>query len=291
MAKNVFRGIGFVGLGAVGRSLARAFHQAGVPVTGVINRDPDAGRQFAAELQIEKAAVAFSALDERTEILIIAVPDDTLQEVARDLAGKANLSYLRACAHTSGVHPGKILTAIANAGVPVGSLHPLQTFPSPQRFVDPAGTFFAVEGDPQAVALLVNLVHLIGGIPVEISAGGKTLYHAAAVLASNSIPVLLKSAVQLLQSMEIPEEKARDMLAPLMRTSLENCFQMGTEQALTGPVARGDVETVRRELDELRERFPDAFRLYRIVTGIALDMANGKRTDAERLRLIGELLK
>jgi predicted short-subunit dehydrogenase-like oxidoreductase (DUF2520 family) len=291
MEQNVGSGIGIIGLGAVGCALARAFRSAGIPITALIDVDSDAVQFIADELSVENAAVSFSRLDGRTGTLIIAVPDDELKNVDGILARETDLSHFHVCAHTSGTYPGDVLDEISSAGTPVGSLHPLQTFPSRERSPGLRGAYFAVEGNLKAVEHLTHLVRLIGGIPVEIPSAGKPVYHAAAVLASNSIQVLLWSAMQMLESLAVPGDDACRMLAPLMRSSLENSLQMGAEKALTGPIARGDVATVQRELKILGDRFPAFFQLYKTLDVIALEIAKGKGVDPERLRQIGDLLK
>jgi len=217
------------------------------------------------------------------DVVIVAVPDDALAGVAREIAPAVRRGAV--VVHTSGALTSAALAPVRRAGARAASLHPLMTMPTAEAGVRALpGTFFFFEGDPGTGPVLRALVAALGGIAVPVARRGKTLYHAAAVIACNDLVALLDTAFRLFGKAGIPERKARAALAPLVRRTLENVLALGPVRALTGPVARGDAGTVRRHLAALG----GADRaLYRLLGRATLRLA---RLPAERKRLLERLL-
>jgi predicted short-subunit dehydrogenase-like oxidoreductase (DUF2520 family) len=149
----------------------------------------------------------------------------------------------------SGLHDRSSLLALEASGAGLGSLHPLQTFPSGAG--DPgllAGVPAIVEGDPRAVAAARALATGLGmGTTIELPAAEKTRYHAAAVMASNYLVVLADIAERLATEAGAGKD-ATQLFQPIMRQTLANIAARGTAGALTGPVRRGDAGTVAAHL-------------------------------------------
>lgn len=181
--------------------------------------------------------------------ILLTVPDSAIQEVAARLAAlelPAGVPVL----HTSGVSGAEVLAPLAERGVPVGSIHPLAAVPSgdSDRL---RGAWFALEGDEPAVLLGRWIVEAVGGQALPVPAGGKPLYHTAAVFASNYVVTLLSVAERLAAQAGIPEATARAALTNLAAGAVANAAAGGAESALTGPVARGDAGTVERHVSRL----------------------------------------
>jgi predicted short-subunit dehydrogenase-like oxidoreductase (DUF2520 family) len=139
----------------------------------------------------------------------------------------------------------------------LGSFHPLQSFSDPAVAADRfSGCYVACEGDKRALAEGHDLAARLGAKSVSISAEAKVAYHAAAVMASNYLAVLTELAIRLYKLVGITPEQGIEMLAPLQGGVLENMRSVGLPDALTGPIARGDVETVRAHLEVLRASLP-----------------------------------
>lgn len=283
-------GIGIIGAGAVGCALARALKQSGYNLAVCIDKHLSPARDLANELDIPSYSSSLQDLGPDTAVLIIAVPDSQIQSVDRALSKVTQKSQLKLCAHTSGALPGSVLETVRAFGTPVGSIHPLQTFPSRARSPDLKGTCFTVEGDDRAVVLLEEIIDRVGGIPVKLSEDGKVLYHAAAVFSSNFWPVLQRKALELLSTVDIPPHLGRKLLAPLMRQSLENCLRLGEVEAITGPVVRGDAIIVERHLNAVHDVNPLTESLYRILSLMALELAAEKGLDREKLKSVQEAL-
>ncbi len=206
------------------------------------------------------------------EVLLLAVPDDAVTPVARRIAAVGTIGKRHTVLHLSGVLGDEALAPLAASGAALGSLHPYQTLAHPvEAAVERLpGAVAGVGGSDEAVAVASELARSVGLTPVSVAAEQKVLYHAAAVFASNYLVVLEGVAERLLVEAGMSTADARKALAPLMAAALDNVRSVGPEEALTGPVARGDVETIGRHLAALP---PEAAVLYRELARAALDLA------------------
>jgi predicted short-subunit dehydrogenase-like oxidoreductase (DUF2520 family) len=202
-------------------------------------------------------------------IVFLAVPDQAIEEVAAKI-GRLKPSRRLSIVHLSGALGLGALDALG--GNPIGSFHPLQSFPTPR---DPAafrGITVAVDAStPALLRRLRVLARAIGAKPQTVEDSKRALYHAAAVFASNYVDVMLAKAVELLREAGWSEREAIDGLVPLAQGTLINVGDRGPVTALTGPVRRGDVVTVQRHLAAL-PKAPVA-ELYRMLGLIALEIA------------------
>ncbi len=191
-----------------------------------------------------------------SEVALLCVPDAAIPEACESIASA--VPPLRLVGHTSGATQLDALEAAARCGAEVFSLHPLQTVPDGGASL--AGAPCAIAGSSQraedaATALALDLEMR----PFEVPEESRAAYHAAASIASNFLVALEESATELLERAGI--EDGRELLAPLVLRTAANWAERGGE-ALTGPIARGDEETVRRHLEALRERSPELVGLY-----------------------------
>jgi predicted short-subunit dehydrogenase-like oxidoreductase (DUF2520 family) len=210
-------------------------------------------------------------LDE-VEVVLLAVPDDAVAEVAASLAATGAVTGGHTVLHLSGALGIDALAPLGPHAAALGSLHPYQTLhPSPEGAAGLEGAVAGVGGTPEAVAVASALARSVGLVPVEVPEERRALYHAAAVFASNYLVTLAGVAEGLLADVGFSPEQARAALGPLMSAALDNALAGGPDAALTGPVARGDAETVRRHLAAL----PDDVRdLYRELARAALRLAD-----------------
>jgi predicted short-subunit dehydrogenase-like oxidoreductase (DUF2520 family) len=189
-----------------------------------------------------------------TTVLILAVPDSALAEVAYDISRAGEGPPGCVALHLAGALSAEALAPLHSVGYPVGSMHPLQAIADPWHSGDRLiGAAYALAGEPAAVAAARRLVNELEGIPLVIPPQHRPTYHAAAVVASNYLIALLAFAVRLMMETGVSESDAIESLIPLMRGTLENLEHLGVGHALTGPVARGDADTVRLHLTRLSE--------------------------------------
>ncbi len=181
--------------------------------------------------------------------------------------------------HCSGAKASTELAAAAAQGALVASAHPIRSFADPAQVAGAfGGTFVGIEGDAGALALLEPALLAIGARPVAIEASAKTLYHAAAVFASNYLVTVLDAAVRAYQAAGIAEPVARELMAPLVGETVANVMRMGAPPALSGPIARGDMQTVARQQAALDAWDSDTGALYRALAAATMDVARRKTT-------------
>lgn len=224
-----------------------------------------------------------------TTAVILAVPDRALAEVAQELADAGSAPARGAAAlHMAGALSTAVLEPLHSRGYAVGSLHPMQTVADPWCNADRLmGCAYAVAGEPEALAAARRLVNSLGGQALLVPPASRPVYHAAAVAGSNYLVVLCAFAARLLQEAGIDEEDAVAALIPMLRSTISNVEQLGLTAALTGPIARGDVDTVRLHLSQM----PEADRvLYRALGSEALRLAREAGLEQARWEELRKLL-
>lgn len=213
----------------------------------------------AAPPSLELAVAGRADLDQacgRAKVALLCVPDEQIPAAAERVA--AHVPPLRFVGHTSGASGAAQLSAAAEAGAETFSMHPLQTVPDPGSTL--AGAPAAISGStPAALDLARYLAEALDMRPFEVPEEARAAYHAAASIASNFLVALEESAAELLAQAGI--EHGRDLLTPLVLRTAANWAERG-EAALTGPIARGDEETVQRHLRALAETAPELDPLY-----------------------------
>ncbi len=264
-----------MGAGRAGLSLTRAFRASGVEVAGVHGRHDPGGPDGVS------VGVLPSSL-ERARVVIVAVRDAQLDDALRELLA-AELSPGTVVLHASGsAEPGMLVT-VREAGHPAGTFHPLVPLADPARAVEAlAGAYIGIDGDEEARAVARSLAERLGAHVVEIPAGEKAPYHAAAVIASNFPVVLLGIAERILLEAGIPAGSAAGAARSLLRQAVSNIEIGDAARVLTGPIVRGDAVTVRKHLLALASD-PEALAVYRALSAAALDLAQESGTPAEQL--------
>jgi predicted short-subunit dehydrogenase-like oxidoreductase (DUF2520 family) len=225
--------VGVVGRGRLGTAVAAALAEAGVSVDGPAARgEVPAG-----------------------EAILLCVPDSEIASAAETVAGAAPF-----VGHTSGATP---LAALAPSGAELFGLHPLQTFTDEGDSSHFVGAGCAVAGSsPAAVSVAKAIAGRLGMLPFEISEEGRAAYHAAASVSSNFLVTLQAAAEELAGAAGLEPGEARELLAPLVRRTVENWISLGPERALTGPVARGDEATVQVQRQAVAETAPGLLALF-----------------------------
>jgi predicted short-subunit dehydrogenase-like oxidoreductase (DUF2520 family) len=210
---------------------------------------------------------------ERAEMVFITTPDREISAVCAQIAQADQFKQGAFVIHLSGAHPSTILGAARDRGALIGSMHPLTSFAQKQIDDAFAGVAVSVEGDASACALIERVARDIGARPFAIDTDAKALYHAAAAMACNHLVTVERLAVQLLEKAGVSREGAWDVLGPLVRKTVANIEQVGVEQALTGPIARGDIETLKLHLAAIEARTPDLLPVYKQLGLHTVDIA------------------
>lgn len=289
-----YQKVSIIGAGVVGTSLACLAHRAGRTVVAVAGRRLASAREACRMLGTDVAVDDPAEAARRGQIVLITTPDDVIGQVCRSLAESGAFQPGTIVAHCSGVLSSEVLDPAKQlCGAHVASVHPMQTFPTVARALSNfAGTWCFAEGDAEAVVEMKDLFEAIGGRVEEIRTAGKVLYHAAAVMACNYLVVLLEAASTLAKRAGIDRPQAMAAMQPLIAATLDNVNAVGPADALTGPIARGDVETVERHIDAIERMSPDLAVFYRVMGRRALAIAKLKGTmDETAARRLHDVLR
>jgi len=280
-----------VGAGRLGSSLGAALARRGWEPETIVDRDARAAREGRRIVGRGRASTDPAAASGAKGLVIIAVPDDAVGRAAAALAGAGGSWTGRVAVHTSGLLPAAALAPLAERGARVASLHPIQSFPRKDM---PASAFtgitWGLEGDEAAVEAAEAVVRALRGHVLLLSARDKPVYHAACALASNALVALEWTAVGLLGRAGIPEGMAEAAFFPLVQGTLQNVKSFGLEKALTGPILRGDVATVRRHLEALGAD-QGTREVYAVLGKQVLRLAAKKGLPAGRVKALRRLLE
>jgi predicted short-subunit dehydrogenase-like oxidoreductase (DUF2520 family) len=264
-----------VGCGRVGISLAVFLSRAGYGIHGFSSRrrgSAESARGAAGCGRIFETPAEAAGMG---GVLFLTTPDNAIEAVCDEIATQGGFRPGMTVFHCSGALSSSILAAAARAGAATGSLHPLQSFAeyAPGQANPFLGITMSVEGDGDAVALGTRLVRDLGGVLVTIPTRMKTLYHAAAVVASNYLVTVENAALRLLAETGLDQADAFRILEPLIQGTLTNIRERGAVAALTGPVARGDAGIVARHLTDIDLYCPELSEFYRILGRHTLALA------------------
>jgi len=288
---NAPKKIAIIGTGRLGASLGNALARAGYEISGLFDADPKAARN--ARRIIGRGRVTRDAAEaaKGADVIIFAVPDDALPRAVADLRTGGFEGRGKTVFHTSGAESAARLAPLAHRGAAVGSLHPAQSFSTPRSHPSHfRGVFFGLEGDAAAIRTAKSIVRALGGRPLVIARGRKTLYHAACVLASNLIPPLVQLAVETMAAADVPAPTAKKALLPLIEGTLRNVKVFDAAEALTGPLARLDFGTIRRQIRALK-RVPGAGEAYRSIGLSALGLLKKRGIDPAAIKRLRALLE
>lgn len=272
------RTLNIIGGGKVGMTLGRlwAGHLSLIP-SMVLSRSPESARKAAAFIG---SATPVDSLEQlaHADVWLLSVPDDKLGDVAAELASAGLVKAGQTVFHCSGALSSEVLAPLARSGAACASVHPIRSFADPALAIQAfRGTYCGVEGDERALSVLKAAFAEIGGLCVNIDPAYKTVYHAAAVFASNYLVTLLDVAQQAYIRAGIDGDVALQMLEPLVRGTVDNVFRTGPTRALTGPIARGDIGTAVRQYQAVKEWDEDFGKVYKQLAKLTADIARRNR--------------
>jgi len=264
--------VAIVGAGNLGSALALSLQRAGYVVEAVIAHSRGASLKRAQTLAKQVGARAATDLsDVRADLIWFCVPDAEIARAARLLAGKLSGKAQwkgRVALHSSGALTSDELAVLRSLGAAVASVHPLMTFVRGSR-PSLAGVPFAVEGDAAAVRLARRVVENVGGHAYSIRQKDKAAYHAWGTFASPLFTALLATTEQVAVLAGVSRKAARRRMIPILQQTLANYAALGAAGGFSGPIVRGDVDTVKRHLHVLRGA-PVVREVYVALAGSAL---------------------
>jgi len=274
-----------IGAGHVGRGLFRAFRASGVEVIGLHGKRPSGIATSSGEIPNDAA---------QANVVILCVRDNQLDDAIQEVAAAARdgrIARGTVILHTSAIAEPAGLVALSSAGYPGGTFHPLVPFSDPDVSAELLRkAWIGIDGENAAKNASRRIAGHLGARTLEIPPGRKPAYHAAAVISSNFPVVLASVAGHLLHDIGIPDASAYQAVDSLMSGAIANMKQTLPDDALTGPVVRGDAETVGKHLRAL-EGLEPAREVYRALSSAAVEIARKAGTDARKLAAVGALLR
>jgi predicted short-subunit dehydrogenase-like oxidoreductase (DUF2520 family) len=268
-----------IGPGRLGTTVARLLAEAGHEIRAIISRDGSRAATAARFVGCPGIGTTDLARVREGELVLIALPDDHIGEMAARLRHEGHLAPGTVLVHFSGIHPAAILLGEEGPLLHALAIHPLQSFADAVMGVRQLpGCPCSVEGEEALLPLAEALATDLGGIPFRITTERKALYHAAACVASNYLVALVDTASEIMAACGFGREEAFHLLTPLLRGTGKNLSALGPELALTGPIARGDLRTVRKHLQALAELPPDIQEIYRAMGRRTVALAQRKGT-------------
>lgn len=255
--------LNIVGGGRLGQTLGRLWHDTGVcRVEGVLNTTPASAERAVSFVGGGRAVSSYTELG-RSDVTLIGVADDAIEDVCQRLVDHGLAARSSTVFHCSGGLSSDVLAPAAGVGARTASVHPVKSFADPSLAVASfAGTYCGIEGETRAVSLLKGMFEKIDAQCFDVDPRYKTQYHAASVMVCNYLVCLMELGFQLYARAGVTRSTAARMVRPIMQETLENVLEIGTAQALTGPIARGDIQMVERHLDALRADAPHIARIY-----------------------------
>lgn len=274
--------VGIVGAGRVGAVLGARLRASGYPVVAV------AARSEASLLRARTFLPGVPVLDPvevvgAGEVLVLAVPDDSLAAVAQELAPHVRPGQL--VLHTSGRHGRAVLAPLAEVGARTAAFHPAMTFTGSDVDVDRPCVIGLTTTDADR-ATVETLAEAVGGTPVHVAEADRVVYHAALAHGANHVVTVLNQALDLLRSIGVADPSA--VLEPLVRASVTNTLAYG-DAALTGPVARGDAQTVAAHVGAIADA--DVAATYTALSAATIEraLADGRIDESAASSLRGAL--
>jgi predicted short-subunit dehydrogenase-like oxidoreductase (DUF2520 family) len=273
--------VALIGAGRLGASLALGLAAAGYDLVAIGGRGSPATLEFARRLGVNAVSPSEAALS--ADLFFLAVPDIEIGPLAASVPWRAGQRVV----HCSGASGLDVLAPVTQAGGLAGCLHPLQSFSradgEPERF---RGVTCGVEGEEPLGRELEQMAADLGGHAIRLEGVDRALYHAAAVFSSNYVVALMAAATRAWEAAGLPPGAARSALAPLLLGAAGNIERRELHEALTGPVARGDIGTVERHLAALEDE-RELAALYRRLGALLLDLPLSLDGDTrERLRAL-----
>lgn len=269
--------IGIIGAGKVGTTLGKYLSIHGKNVTGFYSRTHESADEAATFAETETYS-SLCKLVEKSDVIFITTPDGVIPQVWGDLLHQ-DISNRIIC-HFSGSLSSHVFSGREEAGASGISMHPMYAFSDKFHSYEQFHTaYLTLEGDPEAVAVMKPMWEAIGHHVLTLKAEDKIKYHAAAAMASNEMLGLMQASLDILSECGFSEKDSMALLTPLVQGNIASMLEKGCVNALTGPVERGDAQTVRKHLQALEGS--KAGKIYQSLGSTMVELAKRRNPDRD----------
>jgi len=291
MKKKQLNKFAIIGAGMVGTAIGFLLKKVGYEIVAIADKSTAALRRAESYTGGKSYRKPQEVLCE-ADCILITTPDDLILSVCKDIARSPFIKG-KYVFHMSGAGGLDLLEPAKKAGAAVGSIHPLQSFSSIDNAIQNIpSSYFGITVDAKAKTKAETIVLALGGKPIYISSKQKSLYHAAACVASNYLVSLLNAVESIYSSIGISEKDAKKAYLPLIYGSLKNIELSDSVSALTGPIARGDYGTIQKHVDSINANLPQYSSLYSSLGLITVNLARKKGTlNSRQAKQISNILK
>ncbi|MFW6055800.1 MAG: Rossmann-like and DUF2520 domain-containing protein [Chloroflexota bacterium] len=270
--------IGFIGVGKVGTAFGVRLAEKGFPVVAAMDIVKDEATRFADSISGCTVYDTAQQLADEVDFVFITTPDDVIAQVAKDVQWHTGQSVI----HCSGANSAAILEPARATWAHVGCLHPCNTFASiAQSLENLPGSTFTLEAEEPVLTDLKEFVQALDGRALMLKEEDKALYHASICIACNYMYTIVNIATEMWKHFGIDQADALTACMPILKGTLNNIEHVGFPGCLTGPIARGDVGTIRKHLQALQENEPDRVALYKALGLETIPIGLAKGTLAE----------
>jgi predicted short-subunit dehydrogenase-like oxidoreductase (DUF2520 family) len=288
--------IAVIGGGKVGSVLGRILADRGNRIVCVVSRTTASARRAGRYLGCRNVSTSLAAVPDSVDLIFITTPHAAVAEVAAGLAALPRPSFRgTAVCHASGMLTADVLDPVRRRGATVFSFHPLQTFPrdfTPDAILGSArGIWYGIDGRPRALTVARELARRLEGRAMVIPPDRRAFYHAACVVASNHLTALMNILAEMFTGLGRDRRAFFPVFEPIIAATLRNVRRTGPAAALSGPVARGGIETVDEHFRAVRRTAPHLFPYFAAMTLETVRLARLKGSiDEDRTRLMVDLV-
>ncbi|MDA8099923.1 MAG: DUF2520 domain-containing protein [Nitrospiraceae bacterium] len=289
--------VAIIGAGRVGGAVGHLLARAGYSITAVMRRTQEAASSAVSFIGSGRATTDAAEAARSAEIVLITTPDGAIRSVCESIGSSGGFRKGALVLHLSGAHSLDLLDAAREAGALRAVIHPLQSVPSREQGIgNIPGSFFRIEADPAALPAARDMVKALGGIELMMpkwstDRESASLYHAGAVAVSNYFVALVDYGLAFYQVLGADKQEALKAVLPLVKGTLANIERLGTTEALTGPISRGDTETIKGHLDAMRKRAPELLPLYRGLAKRTIKIAGERGLPDAKVRELLQIIE
>ncbi|MEW6455841.1 MAG: DUF2520 domain-containing protein [Acidobacteriota bacterium] len=253
--------ISIIGCGRLGTSLTKALKKKKYSLVYIYDADKKKAIESKDIIQGINISKDIAGLIEKSDLIFITVPDKKIREVVIEIVRINKNLKDKFFFHTSGIYSSKILKELKGLEAKTGVFHPVQSFPTKDMRADVfKNIFFTYEGDAEGKKIAEKISKDLGGELIEMKKVRREKYHLACSIASNLLLILFKLAVNKIEESGLSKKRATEVLTPLAISTLKNINEVGIEKALTGPLIREDIETLRMHIENLNGSERDIYK-------------------------------